>query len=372
MKRLLLLALALASCGDDRVAGKTTTTGNGLVPVDETGNVVFGARARASSGWDTLSASPTDTVELRQSSDGTILLDGRPWAFVEVRSPDGGRMALVRRPTTEETARLVLEPTDNLDLRWVDHAQHPSARAVVESSFVSGPVGSSGAIALAGAFGPLAKLLLETGTGSILPAGTILDGSLVQSSLNFVDGSSPQALWIDDFEAPGGVSRLSASWPGTSGWRSFLRNAVGIDPPGAGSLAAAVVPSGPGGSFALSFTFRIDSTNGWAAAQLAFPAMDLRSRGRFCLEYRSQGRLKVEFLRSTTPGASAFAATLPTAGAWKDTCLSVGAFAPASGNPPGDSTWGAFADSVGVLQLLALQGANRLDLDNLRFDPTEP
>ena len=372
MKRLLILAFALTSCGDDRVAGKTTTTGNGLIPVDETGTVIVGARARASSGWDALSASPTDTVELRQSSDGTIHLDGRPWAFVEVRSPDGSRIALVRRPTTEGTARLVLQDPDALDLRWIDHARHPGARAVVESSFVSGPVGSSGMIALSGAFVPRARLVLETSTGTILPAGTMIDGRLVESSLNWLRGASPLPLWIDDFESTGGGSRLSASWPGTSGWRSFLRNAVGIDPPGAGSLATAVVPSGPGGSLALSFTFRIDSTNGWAAAQLSVPAMDLRSRGRFCLEYRSQGRLKVEFLRSTTPGASAFAATLPTAGAWKDTCLAVGAFAPASGNAPVDSAWEAFADSVGVLQLLALQGANRLDLDNLRFDPTVP
>jgi hypothetical protein len=372
VKRLLLLALALASCGDDRVAGKTTTTGNGLIPVDETGTVIVGARARASSGWDTLSASPTDTVELRQSSDGTILLDGRPWAFVEVRSPDGGQTALVRRPTTEGTARLVLEPTDTLDLRWIDHAQHPEARAVVESSFVSGPVGSAGDIALAGAFGPLAKLILETGTGSILPAGTILDGSLVQSSLNFVDGSSPQALWIDDFEGVGGKSRLAQAWPGTSGWTSFLRNATATDPPVAGPLAAAVGPNGPGGSRALSFSFSFDSTSGWAAAQLLFPIMDLRSRGRFCLEFRSQGRVKVEFLRSTTTGASGFAVTIPASSAWKDTCLAIRSFSPANGNPPADSTWASFADSVRVLQVLALPNATSLGLDNLRFDPTEP
>lgn len=372
MKRLLLLALALASCGDDRVAGKTTTTGNGLIPVDETGTVIAGARARASSGWDTASASPTDTVELRQSSDGTILLDGRPWAFVEVRSPDGGQMALVRRPTTEGTARLVLEPTDTLDLRWVDHAQHPRARAVVESSFVSGPVGSAGEIALSGAFGPIAEMILETGTGSFLPAGAILDGSLVSSSLNLLAGTRPLPLWIDDFEGVGGKSRLAQAWPGTSGWRSFLRNATATDPAVAGPLAAAVGPSGPGGSRALSFSFGIDSANGWAAAQLTIPFLDLRSRGKFCLEFRSQGRVKIEFLRSTTSGASAFAVTVPASSAWKDTCLAIRSFAPADGNPAADSTWGAFADSVGVLQILALQGATSLGLDNLRFDPTEP
>lgn len=371
MKRLLILALALTSCGDDRVAGKTTTTGNGLIPVDETGSVIVGARARASSGWDTVALAPRDTVELRQSSDGTILLDGRPWAFVEIRSPDGGQMALVRRPATEGESRVALGSSSNLDLYWVDHIRQPVARAVIDSSFVSGHVGSAGDIALAGAFGSYATLLLKTEEGVLLPAGKILDGRLVGSSLNFLVGTRPLALWIDDFEG-GGASRLGRSWPGTSGWTSFFRWAKPTNPPSAGSLAPAIAASGPDGSLGLSFSFSIDSANGWAAAQLVFPPLDLRSRGRFCLEYRSQGRVKIEFLRSTTAGASAFAATVPTSGAWRDTCLAVGTFLPASGNPPSDSTWANFADSVGVLQVLALEGANRLDLDNLRFDPTEP
>lgn len=370
MKRLVLLALALASCGDDRVAGKTTTTGNGLIPVDGTGSVVLGAWARASSGWDTLLRAPTDTVELRQSADGTILLDDRLWAFVEVLSPDGSTSALVRRPGPESRMRVGLGRPTDLSLTWVDHDQYPGARAVVESSFVASPVGPSGTFALRGATGAESRLLLVAADRRTLAGGEIRDGRIVSSSLNFLAGGSPQPLWIDDFEG-GGLSRLGRSWPGTSGWRSFFRAARPTNPPSAGSLAPAIAASGPDGSLALSFSFSIDSASGWATAQLAFPAMDLRARGRFCLEFRSQGRVKVEFLRSTTQGASGFAATIPASAAWKDTCLAIRSFAPANANPPADSTWASFADSVGVLQVLALQGATSLGLDNLRFDPSE-
>lgn len=371
MKRFLLLALALTSCGDDRVAGKTTTTGNGLIPVDETGTVIVGARARASTGWDTLSASPTDTVELRQTSDGTILLDDRIWAFVEILSPDGSTSALVRRPGPDSRKRVDLGRPTDLSLTWIDHDQFPGARAVVESSFVASPVGPSGNFAVRGATGSDSRLLLVTADRKTLAGGELRDGRIASTSLNFLAGGSPQPLWIDDFEG-GAASRLGRSWPGTSGWTSFFRAAKPTNPPSSGSLAPAIAASGPDGSLALSFSFSIDSTSGWATAQLTFPRMDLRSRGRFCLEFRSQGRVKVEFLRSTTQGASSFAVSMPASSAWKDTCLAIRSFAPANGNPASDSTWASFADSVGVLQMLALQGATSLGLDNLRFDPTEP
>ncbi len=373
MKRLIgfLSALLLLGCADDQVAGKSTTTGNGLLPLDESGRVVMGVTARGAHGWDTATQRPTDTTRLLQRADGWIDLEGNAWAFVELRDSSGTRGSLIRRISDATTLELSLQPALSLQARWLDHATFPGSRALAESSFTASAVDDSGNWTIEGFVPEGTRLGFATPSGAFLPAGRLANTSLLDLSLNLSLPSGPLPLVVDDFEGSPPTPRLAQAWPGTSRWHLFPRVATLLDPSGTDSLSvrSAIRTEAARVGHFLSFSFRADSAASYVAAQVSFPAMDLRARRNLCFQYRSDRRVKVELLGpDTTSGAPGFSLYVPASAAWADTCVEVSDLMAQPQNAASVSTWSAFAFRVRTLQFLATSGSSYLGLDDIVFD----
>lgn len=373
MKSLLrfLSSLLLLGCAGDQVAGKSTTTGNGLLPLDESGQVVMGVAARGAHGWDSVARRPTDTVRLVQRADGWIDLEGQSWAFVELRDASGARGSLVRRVTDRTTLELPLRAPLSLRARWLDHATFPGSRALAESTFATSPVGDSGTWAIEGFVPEGTRLGFATPSGSFLAAGRIRGDSLGDVSLNLSRSSGPLSLLVDDFEGSPPTPRLALGWPGTSRWQLFPRVATLLDPSGNDSLSvrSAIRTDADRGGHFLSITLRADSAASYVAAQVSFPALDLRERRSLCFQYRSDRRVKVELLGTDSgSGAPGYSLYVPPTASWVDTCVALSDLDPQPQNPVWASTWTGFAARVRILQFLATSGSSHLGLDDIVFD----
>jgi hypothetical protein len=373
MKSLLrfLSFLLLLGCAGDQVAGKSTTTGNGLLPLDESGRVVMGVAARGAHGWDSVAQRPTDTVRLVQRADGWIDLQGDAWAFVELRDSSGLRGSLVRRVADGTTLELPLQAPISLQARWLDHATFPGSRAIAESTFAAVPLDESGTWAIEGFVPEGTRLGFATPSGAFLTAGRLRGDSLEDISLNLSRPTAPLPLLLDDFEGSPSIPRLAQAWPGTSRWRLFPRVATLLDPSGTDSLSvrsAIRTEAGRLGHF-LSFSFQADSAASYVAAQVSFPAMDLRERRSLCFQYRSDRRVKVELLGpDTSTGAPGFSLYVPPTASWEDTCVALSDLMAQPQNTAPNSTWAGFAGRVRVVQFLATSGSSYLGLDDIVFD----
>jgi hypothetical protein len=144
-----------------------------------------------------------------------------------------------------------------------------------------------------------------------------------------------------------------------------------LDPSGTDSLSvrSAIRTEAARVGHFLSFSFRADSAASYVAAQVSFPAMDLRARRNLCFQYRSDRRVKVELLGpDTTSGAPGFSLYVPASAAWADTCVEVSDLMAQPQNAASVSTWSAFAFRVRTLQFLATSGSSYLGLDDIVFD----
>lgn len=388
MKRLATLRLALvpllagllASCGGDRLAGKTTTTSNGgdLVALGPDGAPLAGCVALAARSWNPETGTPGVVDTLRGDASGTIALDREAYAFVEIQDGAGALGASLRRVLVADGDRrtIPLDTLRELAGRWADRAGVAQGRLFLDSSFQSASLSdSNGSFRFARVARGTYDLKLAADTGSVRSMGSIrLDRGAVRytgSGNVLLEGDTTLSpLWIDDFESGTYWPLLRPSVRGVSPWFMWWTETDMILPTATApdSILAAIGPDSlrPGRTF--HARFQTTGGNALIAAGITNMELDLRARREVCLSYRTDSPLRIEFQRDSVGAIRpVLSSTLPAAPAWRDTCAATADFVPASDTPDSLSTWDAFARRVLVIQFVASTGATHLDLDDIRL-----
>jgi hypothetical protein len=377
---LLALAGLFASCANDTVAGKTTTTSNGgdLLALGPDGAPLAGCVALAARSWNPVTGKPGAIDTIRGDAAGVVRLGEGAYAFVEIRDGTGnlgGRIA-GSRLLDKNRQSVPLDTLRRIQGRWADRAGIAKGRLFLDSSLASAPLGShDGSFAFEKIPPGEFTLMLDADTQAVRPMGRV---SLSRDEVRYtgsgnvvLDGDTTRSpLWIDDFESGGYWPLLRPSVPGVSPWfmwwtETDMARPASADPE---SVRTAIGPDSlrPGRTF--QARFRTTGTNALIAVGLTNMQLDLRSRTQVCLSYRADSPLRIEFQRDSVGGVRpTIWSTLPPAPAWRDTCAATSGFAATSDTPDSLATWDAFARRVLVIQFVASTGATRLDLDDIRL-----
>lgn len=377
-----LLGALLVACGNDSVAGKTTTTTNGgdLVALGPDGLPLAGCVALAARSWDTALSRPGELDTLRGDAAGRISLGGEAYAFVEIRDASGALGARVLLPRVDDGFRqsISLDTLRDVSGIWADRAGIADGSLVLDSSLVSSAaLGPDGAFTFRSVAPGTYGLLLRETTRSARPFGEVLLGAgsggvryTGSGNVVFAGDTTGSPFWIDDFE-PGGLRpRLRSTLPDASPWFVWWTWANMVRPASADpdSVLAAMGPDASRGGSTFQARFATTGPNAWVALGVTNLQLDLGARREVCLGYRTDAPMVVEFQRdSIGVQRPTFWDTLPPAPQWRDTCAALSNFSPGPGTPDSLGTWSTFGRRVLVIQFLATTGATTLDLDDLRL-----
>lgn len=373
-------AIVLLSCGQDTVAGKTTTTSNGgdLLARGPDGRPLAGCIALASRSWNQVSGSPGTIDTLRGDSAGRIRLDHDLYAVLEIRDATGFLGAAIRKLAVAqgENQAVALDSLRPMAGRWADHAGIARGRLFLDSSFQTASLAATdGAFRFERVPPGVFTLMLDADSQSVRAMGSVrLQAGEVryQGSGNVViEGDTTRSpLWIDDFESGRIWPMLLPSVPAVSPWFMWWSGAnmtvpVSVDPD---SILGAIGPDPTRGGRTFQAKFTTTGANSWVAAGITNMRLDLRSRSQVCLGYRTDAPFKLEFQLDSIDGVRpTVSATLPAAIQWRDTCVATSSFLPDPGTPDSLRTWNTFARRVLVIQFLASAGATHMELDDIRM-----
>lgn len=380
---LIVLALAIAgfvSCGDETVAGKTTTTtnGGGVLALGPDGSPIAGCIALAARGWDPVRGIPGSVDTAWSDSNGVIALPQESYLFVEIR--DGSRRLGSRVSALQgidEIRQVIrLDTLRRISGRWPDRSGIAQGRLFLDSSFHSAAlVDDDGAFVFEGVPEGVYSLILDAESAALRRMGVVrlerenvrFEGS---GNVVLVGDTTGSPLWIDDFEAGSFWPMLHSAMPTVSPWFVWSMGSQ-MSVPGSGepdSIPRAIGPdsSRPGSVF----TARFATTD--PAAQVAVGItnmqLDLRSRDQVCFAYRTDDSLRIEFQRDSVAGIRPTLSTsLPPSVLWRDTCARTSAFVPNSDTPDSLAGWNDFARRVLVIQFGVGSGSSFLGLDDIRM-----
>ena len=376
-----VLALGLlVSCGNDTVAGKTTTTSNGggVVALGIDGRPLGGCTALAARSWDPLRAVPGIVDTLHGDSAGFIQLSQDAYAFIEI--VDGSRLlgARIKRfqslgGTRSSIALDTLRPIHGV---WADRRSVGQGRLLLDSSFATFVLrDTSGAFDFEKVPPGDYTMTLDAQAQPLRPMGAIRLSSrdiLYRGSGNVVmaGDTTGSPLWIDDFESGTNLPMLRQSYPATSPWYlwwvmmdmslpvssasdSFLR-AVGPD------------STRPGRSY--HSRFKSLDPHAWVALGIAGMEIDLSARTQICFSYRTDSLVNLQFQRdSVAGGRPSLSTTVPSSLQWRDVCVPTSALVPNTETPDSLKAWNEFARRVLVIEFQSPGGATFLDLDDIRI-----
>lgn len=370
----------LVSCGEDSVAGKTTTTSNGgdLVALGPDGRPMPGCVALAARSWDPETGTPGITDTLRGDAAGRIPLGQDHYAVIEIHDATRAWGASLRRVSVAEGGRrsVPLDSLRPLAGRWADRIGISKGRLFLDSSFRSAPLlAADGSFTFENVADGNYTLKLDADAQAIRSMGSVrLEGGEVRytgSGNILLDGDTTLSpLWVDDFESGGVWPMLKSSLPGVSPWfvwwtETDMTLPVSADPE---SVLTAIGPDSTRAGRTFHARFATAGNNALIAVGVTNMELDLRSRSQVCLSYRTDSPLRIEFQRDSVGGVRPTIWTiLPSAATWRDTCASTAGFAPTSDTPDSLATWNGFAKRVLVIQFLASTGATHLDLDDIRM-----
>lgn len=368
-----LLALAgLSGCGNDSVAGKTTTTGNGggLVAVGPDGQALAGCLVLAARSWDPVHGVPGVVDTLRSDADGLVRLPLESYAFVEMRDERRSLGAWKRRVSFAQDQRQVLR-LDSLHAirgRWKDAS---GGRMGIDSSFQASGIGTDGGFSFTQV--PKGNWMLRRWKDGMANAVGVLRVSAADvgcdgcGNVSVAMDTSLAPLWIDDFETGSNLPRLHASVPSVSPW--FLwwveTDMILPDSNDGASISKAIRADSvrAGNSFHGRFAPR--SSDAWIALGLTGLQLDWSGRQELCFGYRSDTALKIQLHRdsvgSLRPTMTAWA---PASRTWRDACLPLVAFAPEANVPDSLRAWTAFGRRILGFEFQS-PGGTYLDLDDV-------
>ncbi|MCB9495736.1 MAG: hypothetical protein H6686_02505 [Fibrobacteria bacterium] len=374
-------AFLSVSCGNDSVAGKTTTTSNGggkLLAIGPDGAPLADGIVLAARSWNPLTGKPGIVDTLRSDASGNITAPQVEYAFVQILDRTRTFGALVRNLSRLDDAPISVQVDSlhRIQARWPDRSGISSGRMFLDSSFSSTrlrqgddsfildkvPKGSH-------------ELMLDTGASDVRPMGSIAlseQGVRYTGSGNILlkGDSTGSPLWIDDFEAGRIWPMLRPSHPEVSPWfmwwtETEMSIPASTSPADIGEAIGEDTLRG-GRTFRARFT--TIGSNAEIAAGITNLELDLRDRREVCLGYRSDAAFKIEFQRDSVAGLRPnLTATLPMASQWRDTCASTASFLPSAETPDSLATWNTFAKRVLVIQFMTSTGATFLELDDIRL-----
>lgn len=370
----------LVSCGDDTLAGKTTTTSNGgdLLALGPDGAPIAGCVALAARTWNPVTGTPGVVDTLHGDAAGVVRLGEGGYAFVEIQDRAGRLGARIAGPRLLDKNRqsVALDTLRRLQGRWADRAGIADGRLFLDSSFSSASLAAEdGSFAFdkipPGEF----ALMLDADTQAVRPMGRV---RLARDEIRYtgsgnvlLEGDTTRSpLWIDDFESGEVWPLLRPSVPGVSPWfvwwiETNMTLPVSAEPE---SVLTAIGPDSTRAGRTFHARFATTGANALIAAGLTNMQLDLRSRSQVCLSYRTDSPLKIEFQRDSVGGVRPTTTnSLPPAPHWRDTCVSTSGFVPTSDTPDSLASWAAFAKRVLVIQFQVSAGATHLDLDDVRL-----
>ncbi len=374
------IAAGLVSCGDETVAGKTTTTTNGggtLQATGPSGQPLSGCVALAARTWDPVRGVPGVVDTLRGDDAGTIRLEHEAYAFLEIRDGAGGLGARLQRVALPDGIRreVRLDTLCRIEGRWADRSSVAAGRLFLDSSFHSSALVENDVFVFQGVPEGAYSLLLDTEASASRRLGSVRleDGDvrfMGPGNVVVADDTTGSPLWIDDFETGSVFPMIHGVLPGVSPWYVWaslattilpgsvevdsIRRAIGLDPQRAGNV--------------FRFRFATNDPYSWVAVGITNMGMDLSARDSFCFAYRADSLLKVQFQRDSIGAVRpTVSASLPSSREWRDVCLATAGFVANADTPDSLTTWNSFGKKVLVIEFQVPAGGTFLDLDDIRM-----
>lgn len=375
-----VLAFAgFVSCGEDTVAGKTTTTTNGggtLQAVGPSGQPLSGCVALAARGWDPVRGMPGPVDTLRGDGAGTIRLESASYAFLEIRDDGSGLGARIQRVSLPDGNRQVvrLDTLRRIQGRWAERSGVAAGRLFLDSSFHSVALGGDDAFVFQGVpEGAYALLLDADAPARRLGVVRLENGDVAfQGSGNVLldNDTTGSPLWIDDFETGSVFPMVHGAVPGVSPWyvwaslsTTLLPGSTEVD-----SIRRAIGPDPGRAGNSFHFRFATNDPYSWVAVGITNLRMDLSARTRLCFAYRSDSLVKIQFQRDSVGMVRpAVSASVPSSREWKDVCVATSDLVANADNPDSLKTWGGFGKKVLVIEFQVPSGGTFLDLDDIRM-----
>lgn len=369
----------LAACGNDSVAGKTTTTGNGggLVALGPDGHPLAGCIALAARSWDPVAGRPGSIDTLRGDATGTVILPEDSYAFVEIRDSARPLGAWIKRVVMAQGDRrdVALDTLRAIHGRWPDRSTSGSGRFYLDSSLQSASLGDDGSFAFAAVPPGAYALQFAPDAAASRPLGdVVLDAAAVRyagSGNVLLDGDPTRSpLWFDDFESGTAMPLLRRSYPSASPWYmwSALMDMQRPATTDYQSILGAIGFDSTRGSNVLQARFAATDANGWMALGVTGLELDLVDRTEVCVSYRSLNFLKIQFQRDSVGIVRpTLSSTLPASSQWKDTCVATSGFVPSDDTPDSLRTWSTFGRRVLVVEFQTQAWGTYLDLDDIRM-----
>ncbi len=374
------LAGLLVSCGNDTVAGKTTTTSNGggVVAVGPNGKPLSGCVAFAARSWDPLAGKPGIVDTLQGDSAGNIPLLQEAYAFLEIQDSARSLGSWTKRVGVPVGSRriIALDSLRPLQGQWADRASIVHGRLFLDSSFCSTPVQNSDGVFTFGNV-PTSDyaMVLEADSMALRPMGSVrlgADNVRYTGSGNIVvtGDTTGSPLWIDDFESGTIWPMLHQSVPGVTPWYTWSSLATMTLPTSnqSDSFLRAIGPDSTRAGRSFHSRFVTHDPYAWVALGLMGMEIDLSARSQLCFSYRTDTLLKIQFQRDSVGGVRpALSSTVPSSLEWRDVCVVTSGFAPNSDTPDSLKTWSNFGKRVLVIEFQTPAGGTFLDLDDIRM-----
>ena len=349
--QLLLLASVLVSCGNDRLAGASTETTNGV-----SGNV-YGPDGSATSGA---------RVRLTDASGSRFVYETKtdPWGYWTANLPSG-------------TYGLLVEVTDGTKSwtypRALDKASVPSVyTAATGNLVVSGGPATLAATPFSNSNGRFDSLpsgsytaLLDTGS-SPWPIGSV---HVQANSTSVLNAMPDTGLLFEDFDA-GNAGFLYAAWH--PGRRWFAQNGPGgtlISPAADGGVTGSLDTVGAWRGRSLTILYTSADTGSFVQVGHYLPHVtDFSTLKAVRLRARGDGVLRVHLAGSAPDGSvirTQWQGTLSNG--WTEYVFKPGEELPAGPSDPPRVAWSAISSGVWLLMIQAY-GGTELHVDDIRLE----
>jgi hypothetical protein len=369
----------LTGCGNDEVAGRSTTTtnGDGVIAIGMDGTPRHSAYALFISQWDSIRGTAIGIDTVRTDANGILRIPKTRFTFVEIQDPLDSTALWMHSgdlfPGNLTPVRLLT--THTLKGRWLDFLTEPGARVYIDSSLRSSPLGPNGEFRFDNMPQGTHALRLANAKGSTRPMGLFnLSGvGIVYSgaaNLSITGLQTPAPFWIDDFEAGSVFPMAKSGIPNLTRWYMLVVNST-LSQPRSTQMDT------------LREAFRYDSARGSRVFETKyitnpdFATVGLGSHGyhsnllertEFCLAYRSDRAIQIQLHRDKVGDSTPmFKVNLDSSLVWKDACVRFSDFKKATGTPDSLGTWSTFGRDILTIHILGSVGSTYLGLDDIRI-----
>ena len=387
----------LLGCSTDRVAGKTTTTTNGLAVVLTDGTPVARFHIRYSDQPLTAQGLALSHADLNGMAGRVDSLTHATWTLAQAEDSSGEYVAIVQDLKVGDSLRTItLQPAVHLQGHLDGYALSDSAGVAtlgVAYSFLTAVADSTGSLSFSGALPAgqyqILGMLPDSGSqdsvqawGSLAVsadslayvargAGVLLQADTVKPS-TLQPKTKPTIRWIDDFN-DGDITPLHGVFYNSPSWHTYSRDWTFKIPASTSTtdLKATMVHDSIRNSGIYQATGVCNSAQSWLSLSTWLngrDSVDVSATDSICVSYWADNGIKLEFFRNVILPDSIhprFYQTLPGRSHWTDTCLAIASFSVDTLNPVGMQTWKDFAKGLHSFQILAHAHDTLMRLDDI-------